>query len=172
MFIIYHPRAMVRNIARELRVSAYFPRHGARNRRRRNSMNVAVNWGNSVLPTFNIPNPGVAVLPILNADITGSVTKVRTFELLTAAALPIPRTVIDVKQMVDGVPFYQRGKYLARKDRLSHGAGIEICEKGVLPEKGPFDFYSQVVTKAFEVRLHVAGGAIICEQFKFIPAGS
>jgi hypothetical protein len=170
MFVIYHTRAYARKIARELKVTAYFPNQDVLSRRRQR-MSAVVNWGCS-----NLRLPARVVIGearILNADVRISTSKRATFAALVAAGLPIPCIVTDAHELVDGVPFYMRGKYLGRKDGLTGGAGITIYEKGQLPREGTtHDFFSQVVSKALEVRLHVAGGAIICEQFKTVPQGS
>ncbi len=166
MFFIYHPRAKVRKIARELGISALFPRHMHRNIARKNKLSVIVNWGCSSEIT------GTAV-PVLNRDISGSVRKIRTFELLEAAELPVARWTLDAASALsdDPRPFYERGRYLGRKDGLTGGAGITIYEKGQQPTE-KHEFYTQVIAKAAEVRIHVAGGNVICEQIKFVPAGS
>lgn len=163
MFLIYHPRATYASrIARELRVPAVYPRHG-QNRHRRNTMSVAVNWGCAP----NVINRLSADVTILNRDISGARTKMRTFELLDAAKLPHPRVSRDPKEL------YERGRYLGRTDGLTGGAGIVVYEKSALPDENVVhDFYSQVVSKAHEVRIHVASGQIICEQIKYIPRGS
>jgi hypothetical protein len=93
------------------------------------------------------------------------VSKLRTFQTLTAAGISVPRFSDKWEDIAS------RGKYLARQDFLSEGAGIEIVEEGHQPS-APAHFYSLVVSKAFEVRLHVFLGRIICEQFKFVPQGS
>jgi hypothetical protein len=168
-FIIYHSGCYSRMLARELHVNSYFPRERLESFRR-NDLPVFVNWGcgRSLLERYVLGGR-----QFLNADISGSVRKMRTFELLDAASLPHPRVVIDPREVVDGVPFYERGRYLGRTDGLTGGQGITVYERGTLPPQGArHDFYSQVVSKAHEIRLHVAGGAVICEQFKFVPAGS
>lgn len=176
MFIIYHPRAtFVRSIARDLRQSVRFPDFPTRNVTRRGQMNVIVNWGCGPQMLARTPGMRLSTQRILNADISTSIRKVRTFDALRAANLPIPRVVADPQIVLsdNSRPFYQRGKYLARQDGLTGGAGITIYEAGQLPAEGASaDFYSQVVAKAHEVRIHVAGGRVICEQIKHIPAGS
>src|SRR5688572_18982533 len=103
-FIIYHPRAYVRRIARQLGVSVVFPRHLQRSIVRRSAqLSHAVNWGCGMLPALD--------MPVLNANISGALSKIRTFELVQAAGLPTPRIALDVRADVDGMPFYQRGKY-------------------------------------------------------------
>lgn len=166
MFVLYHPRVTaIKRIARELNVSVYYPNHAQRNRIRSQQAPVLVNWGCSHVPPHT--------LPMLNADISASVRKMRTFELLQAAQLPIPRTVTNAAEIIDGAAFYMRGRYLGRKDGLTGGAGITVYAQGTLPPSNAHhDFYSQVVSKQYEVRLHVARGEVICEQFKFVPQGS
>lgn len=163
MFWVYHPRATyVNRIARELGVSTVYPRHN-RDRRRRLTMSVVVNWGCAP----SVINRLSTDVTILNRDISGARTKMRTFELLDAANLPHPRVSRDPREL------YERGRYLGRADGLTGGAGIVVYEKGALPDENVVhDFYSQVVSKAQEVRIHVAGGQIICEQIKYIPRGS
>jgi hypothetical protein len=169
VFLIYHPRAYVRRIPVALRVSTSYPRH-SRERKRRGMMTHAVNWGCSpdVIRTLGLS------VPLLNADISGSLRKMRTFELLDVAGLPHPRVTTDPR--ADG--FFARGSYLGRKDGLSGGRGISIYQKGALPTEGTVhDFYAQVVSKAIEVRIHVGRGAdaqtqVLCEQIKYIPVGS
>jgi len=176
MFYIYHTRAtFARSIARELRQSVMFPDFPTRNRARRGTMTVNVNWGCGPQMLSRTPGMRLSTSRILNADISRSVRKMRTFDALRAANLPIPRVVTDPTIVLpdDRRPFYQRGKYLARQDGLTGGAGIEVMDRGVLPRPDQrFDFYSQVVSKAHEIRIHVAGGRVICEQIKYIPTGS
>lgn len=170
MFIIYHTRAYARKLARELRVTSYFPNQHVLSRRR-GKMSAVVNWG---CTNFQLPaNVHIGEARILNADVRVSISKVATFDRLRAANLPIPRVVTDAHALIDDIPFYMRGKYLGRSDGLTGGAGITIYEKGQRPDttRARHDFYSQVVSKAFEVRIHVAGGRVICEQFKFVPTG-
>lgn len=170
MFIFYTTNPYARRIARELKVTSVFPSKKFTSRRR-NGMSHCVNWGcgRRLLGTVSFGNR-----PMLNADIKGSARKMRTFELLRAAHLPIPRIVIDPKEIIDGFPFYTRGKYLGRLDGLSGGEGITVYDKDTLPEAGAkHDFYSQVIAKAYEVRIHVTKqNGVICEQFKYVPLGS
>jgi hypothetical protein len=169
---MYNTAAYARRIPRQLRVTSIFPNNGVTSYRG-NDMTVDVNWGcgPKVIRQFLKPNR-----QMLNADISGAYRKMRTFELLDAANLPHPRIVTDPKQDVDGTPFYMRGKYLGRTDGLMGGQGITIYEKGQLPE-AKHDFYSQVVSKKQEVRIHIAKNpdgtpAILCTQFKYIPEGA
>lgn len=167
-FIIYKSGCYVRYIARELRVTSVFPNERLRSPRR-NGLTVDVNWGcgPQVIGQYRTTNR------ILNANISNSVRKMRTFERLDAASLPHPRVVTDPRATADDVPFYMRGRYLGRTDGLSGGEGITVYERGQLPERGTtHDFFSQVVAKRVEARLHVAGGTVICEQVKLVPAGS
>lgn len=170
MFIIYHTRAYARKLARDLRVTSYFPNQNVLSLRKQN-MSVIVNWGCTHLQLP--PKTPVGEKRILNADVSVCTSKIATFDRLRAASLAIPCIVLDPAEIVDGLPFYLRGKYLGRTDRLTGGRGITIYEKGTLPATGVrHDFFSQVVSKAYEVRLHVAGTTVICEQFKFIPEGT
>ncbi len=173
MFIYYTQGCYARHLARQLRIHSLFPNDGGLHSRRRNRMPFDVNWGcgPSVVSRLGIEGT------VLNRDISNSVRKVRTFAALERAGLPYPRVVTDPHTMLpdDPRPFYQRGKYLGRTDGLAGGAGITIYEAGQLPAPGVVhDFYSQVVAKAFELRIHVAGNppTVICEQFKFVPQGS
>lgn len=172
MFIIYHPRAYARHFARELRVSTLYPNHNKVVQRRK-QLNVDVNWGCGPRILEQARPVHGNDKQFLNADISGSVLKIKTFELLAAAGVPIPRITLDATAALpdDRRPFYERGKYLGRKDGLSGGAGIVVYEKGTPPAE-QHNFYSQVVSKVHEMRIHVAGGNVICEQMKYIPAGS
>lgn len=162
MFIIYHPRALVRKIARDLQVTAIYPGHMSRSYTRSGKLSVLVNWGcGTILPIFD----QYKHTRVLNRDISGSVRKIRTFELLRAASLPIPRISTNAHDL------YAHGRYLGRTDGLTGGRGITVYEKGMLPTT-EHDFYAQVVSKAVEVRIHVADGTVICEQVKYVPAGS
>lgn len=169
MFIIYHTRAYARHLPRELGVTSVFPNQ-KRYFRRKQLMDVFVNWGCS--PDIVARLVEGTESRVLNPDVTASVQKVRAFELLGAANLPFPRMTRNADE--DG--FFERGKYLGRKDGLSGGKGIVVYEKGQRPTQ-KHDFYAQVVAKALETRIHVGrnpSGAydILCEQIKYVPAGS
>ena len=172
-FIIYHTRAKVRTLARELNVTSHFPNQ-QRTFRRGTRMSVVVNWGcRGVVIPENVWPASDEAPRILNATVAPAISKVLTFDRLRAAGLPMPRIALAADEISDGGPFYMRGKYLGRKDGLTGGAGITIYEKGQMPAAGTIhDFFSQVVSKAHEVRIHVGDGNILCEQFKLFPAGS
>lgn len=164
MFIIYHAGCYARMLARELRVTSVFPNERITSRRR-NALPFFVNWGcGPTLLNFMRFSEGAE---IWNRDISGSVHKMRTFELLSVAGLPHPRATRDPHELSE------RGRYLGRTDGLTGGLGITIYERGQLPGAGVrHDFYTQIVAKRLEIRLHVVNGAVICEQFKLIPRGS
>lgn len=177
MFIYYTHGCYARHLARRVSVDSLFPNNDDKRSRRRNSMPFHVNWGcgPSVIRRLNIGDV------VLNRDIGNSVRKLRTFAALDEAGIAHPRIVTDPQIVLpdDPRPFYQRGRYLGRTDGLSGGAGITIYEAGQLPAAGVVhDFFSQVVSKSYELRIHVAKrpgapvGEIICEQFKFVPQGS
>lgn len=133
-------------------------------------MTQVVNWGcrPSVLRRLNI------IWPVLNADISLACGKVSAFTALQGAGLPVPRFTTNHESVLPDRPdraFYRRGKYLARRDHLTGGAGIEVVESGEQPTAA-YDFCVQVVAKAHEVRLHVLGTEVRCEQVKYVPVGS
>lgn len=166
MTIIFYKRGIrAARIAYELGITAMYPSEKNPKRvfvRRKHHLDTPVNWGcgRSVMEKVKDKRE------IVNGDNYIAVSKVRTFQALTEAKIQIPAFSKDWKELT------QRGKYLARRDYLTGGEGIAIVEKGQQPPQGKFDFYSLVVSKAFEVRLHVWFGRIICEQFKFVPQGS
>jgi len=168
MFIIYHTRAYARYLPRELGVTSDFPNHD-RIYRRSNKMRADVNWGCGP----NIINRSVdPSRVVLNRDISGSLRKLRTFELLRQAELPFPPMTTDATK--DG--FFMGGRYLGRKDGLSGGKGIVIYDGGQRPSS-THDFYARVISKVFEVRIHVGrmldgDVRVLCEQIKYVPAGS
>lgn len=169
-FVYYNRGCYARNLAREFRVSALFS--DGHVVRRRGDMSVFVNWGCGSRD-FMRTLPYWAQHTVLNRAIGTSVKKMQTFAALDAATLPHPRIVTDPHEMIGERPFYIRGKYLGRQDGLTGGAGITIYEGDELPPANAVhDFFSQVVSKLYEVRIHVAGGNVICEQFKFVPPGS
>lgn len=119
---------------------------------------LVVNWG--CTPTQLRALTGVAV--DWNADISVSTSKQRAFEILKDK-VPIPEFKKKWEPGLDG-------RWLARKDYLSGGEGIEILEAGAQPES-PYDFLVKYIPKQHEMRLHVFGDKIIHEQFKYIDAG-
>lgn len=126
--------------------------------RGKNSMNdLVVNWGCTPKQI-----KALGIVPAWNADISVSTSKLRAFEALKDN-VPIPQFK---KQWEEGL----EGRWLARKDYLSGGEGIEILENGAKPEN-PHDFIVKYIPKLHEMRLHVVGDKIIHEQFKYIEAG-
>lgn len=178
MIISFKPGTCGKNIAESLNVRRINATEPTKilplSKKRRARMSVYVNWGCSpkllqkVLRSNNLP-----ALKVLNANNFTS-SKLKTFDMLEGAGLPFPEIFHDPR--VDDI--YKRGKYLGRKDGLKGGAGIDIYERGQLPpEDTTYDFFSKVISKQYEVRLHTARNGdgsveIICEQIKYVPAGS
>lgn len=166
MTIIYYKRGIrAARIAYELGITAMYPAEKNPKRifvRRKQRMPKPINWGcgRSVMAKVTDASN------VVNGDNYIAVSKVRTFRALADAKIQVPMFSTDWNEIA------LRGKYLARRDYLTGGEGIAVVEKGQAPPQGKFDFYSLVVSKAFEIRLHVWFGQIICEQFKFVPAGS
>jgi hypothetical protein len=159
MLYVYSSGALVNRIARELNITSAVP-NKQRIVRRKNSTIVPINWGCA-------PNVMRAIAPntTLNYNIGNASSKLNALRTLSAASIQVPPFSTQWQDIA------ARGRYLARKDHLTGGAGIEIVEKDQAP-KGEYDFLSLVVAKALEFRIHVFRGNIICEQFKFMPQGS
>lgn len=182
MFLIYHQGCYARHLARALRVTRAYPINNGvglfvkePRQRTRQRLSALVNWGVGPQTLHRIMDRMVVPGPILNANIRPSVLKMNTFEAVDA----FNNTAADedkIRHPVvtrDAREVYERGRYLGRRDGLSGGEGITIFERGQLPAEGQtFDFFSLVVTKIAEVRLHVFDGTIICEQVKYTPAGA
>lgn len=161
MFVFYNRGIYAASIARTLGISALYPRQN-RLIKRNNNLSRLVNWGcrPSVLKAVGIKDG-------MNQDINTAVSKVRTFAALEKANVHFPPYSTDWRTIAG------RGKYLARTDFQTGGRGIVILDKDSPPPSDrTFDFYSLVIAKSYELRLHIFGDQVICEQFKFIPSGS
>lgn len=186
MFYVYSEGCYARHISRQLRTARYYP--GTRklivpkNYRKKplRELSVDVNWGCG--PHQLAAAVGQLRRPVgrrmLNACISTSVLKMTTFELLDKwnaerdAAGEHDDKINHPVVSRDAKELYERGRYLARLDGKSGGAGIKLYERGQLPEPDErWDFFSLMVGKEHEVRIHVAGGNVICEQVKYMPQG-
>ena len=171
MLYLYKPGTYARNIARALDIGTVTVNNKGSfiKRTRKNQLRCDLNWGMgrsaiSQAAFLDVLKPD-RLASMYNADIYIPVSKVRTFDALKAVNILVPtysKNYTDINQ---------RGKYLARKDFGTGGSGIEVVECGKIPSKEA-DFYTIVIAKACEVRIHVFGGRVICEQVKYIPKGS
>ena len=171
MFLIYHRRSFVRQLARELDVPVVLPAEWAdlcRVRYRRNRMfdtdgtPVAINWGLTTLSGLTPRHaPAIANTRVLNRTITCG-SKVHTFEVLQQAGIQVPHFSRDAATLGGS------GRYLGRRDGLARGDGITIYAADQQPER-QHDFYVRVVSKAHELRFHVWGDDVIYTQRKVFP---
>lgn len=122
----------------------------------------AVNWG----CTWGKMQAAAHKLPeeVLNKNISVATSKRAAFKILKEAGIPIP------DMLLEWVPDLQ-GRWLARKDYLSGGQGIEVLENGAKPSD-QYHFLVKYIPKSYELRLHVLGDRVILEQFKYVPSGS
>lgn len=187
MFFMYHEGCYARHIPAELRVDRFYPATGKlrvpkdyrRNPHR--ELSVDVNWGCG--PHALAAAVGRLRRPIgrrmLNARISASVLKMTTFEMIDTwnkereAAGELADIINHPMVSRDANELAQRGRYLARLDGKSGGEGIKLYDKGQLPDPNEkWDFFSLMVAKEHEVRIHVALGNVICEQVKYMPQGA
>lgn len=167
MLYLYRPGSYARRIAERLNVTVI----GATGQRveRDNQFSPSVNWG---------CGPEIArrlgfINTAMNGDISTAVSKWRTFEAFDRARIPHPEVTKDATTPdASGTPFYARGQYLGRRDGLSGGAGIVVYPAGRRPYYGSHSFYSMVIPKRNEFRIHVLNGRVITEQIKYMMRGS
>lgn len=120
-----------------------------------------VNWGCTLrkMQTLTLV-PG----DVLNANISTATSKRTSLRMLKEANIPVPEMLLEWTPGLEG-------RWLARKDYLSGGQGIEVLENGAAPEWA-CDFIVKYIPKNFELRIHVLNDTIVLEQFKYVPKGS
>lgn len=162
MFVYYCRITSGKQIAEQLGVShILFNRNNTRVRRvPGETIPFAVNWGctQRKLSTIALPQE------VLNKDISTATSKRACLRILKEADIPVPNMLLEWEAGL-------KGRWLARKDYLSGGAGIEVLEDGAQPQE-QYHFIVKYIPKSFELRIHVLDGAVILEQFKYVPKGS
>lgn len=163
MLFLYCAGTSGRMIAQELKLAhIIFSRHSNQYRSRSGRFGPLVNWG--CTPSKLALLPYTKPHTILNADISKATSKRAAFSILSAAGINVPEVLLEWRPGLEG-------RWLARRDYLSGGAGIEVLEDGAEPTQ-PWHFIVRYIPKQYELRLHVFNGEIIHTQFKYIPAGS
>lgn len=167
MIYAYHRPCGASRFAQELCLSIAYPRLGAQVVRKRVDRQPNINWG---LTTWGYD---VKALPkdMLNRSIQAAVSKVKTFECLAAAKLPVPRYAKTLEELRKMLPASRA--IIARRDGLSGGKGMELVQG--LGEVSTLilrpDFYVERLSCHREFRVHVFLGQVIHKQAKFIPKG-
>jgi len=150
-------------MARELDVSwASLPRF--RSKPGNHRMSICVNWGcRSDFTTLR----DVQGRNILNRNINVAVSKRRSFRAFTDANIRCPPFTTNSSNIQALCQRFNATRFLARRDGLSGGDGIQICEAdGEIPNA---DFYTPLLNVHREYRIHVFQGRVLAQQQKIIP---
>lgn len=159
MFYSYKPGVGSSRLARELKAVVAYPTLGKQTGRRRKVYTPAINWGLSARLSRPMETEGV-----LNADISKAQSKVLAFTDLEALGLPVPRWSKDydtLRQRIGGERLI-----LARRDGLSHGAGMSLVDSGASSSGLHADFFVERLSYHREFRVHVFQGSVIHSQVK------